>query len=88
MLGLKAKLVLTHHHTYRIVHLGNVLLLNSNNSQLTSAEESSVRYLGIFSTQHSRVQSNQINCTVPKEGFVFLSELWIMSPAAELGIYP
>lgn len=47
----------------------------------------------VFSTQgflaHSTaVQSNRINCTIPKEGFVFLSELWIMSPAAELGVYP
>lgn len=47
----------------------------------------------VFSTQgflaHSTAaQSNQINCTVPKEGFVFLSEQWIMSPAAELGVYP
>lgn len=48
MAGLKAKLVLTHHHTYRIVHPGHVLLLNSGNSQLTGAEESSVQYLLCF----------------------------------------
>lgn len=58
MAGLKAKLVLTHDHIYRIVHRGNVLLFNSNNSQLTSAEESRVQYSVIFSTWHSRVQSN------------------------------
>lgn len=85
MVGLKAKLVFTHHDTYRVVHQGKYFY-STVVTQLTSAEEPSAQYLGIFSMQHSRV--NQINCTDPKGGFVFLSELWIMGPAAEPGFYP
>lgn len=89
MLGLELKVILICHHTSRIVHLDSILLLNSNYSKLTSTPagiKCSVLQR-CFSTQHGRVQTNQISYTVLKESFVFLAEPCINSPVTEMGIY-